>query len=249
MENYRIQINGVWYVREDQAQENPIELEPFKFEGVVVENKQFCFEATRTLRDSNDPYDDINIKFTDKRIKPWKEDLVKNANLLLRKKIDDKKKTEQAKKEEEERKQKIGGGGSWVGFEAIQEHPALGTNEVITTSEGDASVYSLITGNDFIDKYLYGILVRKDNGTVEPVKFLTTDKKTPYKIDIENEQWIKWGFSKDNVWKYNDVIVRSNYEYITEKVKIYNSSCGDLFQLEDRSIQTIITSPPYFHIS
>jgi site-specific DNA-methyltransferase (adenine-specific) len=48
--------------------------------------------------------------------------------------------------------------------------------------------------------------------------------------------------------KYNDVIVRSNYEYITEKVKIYNSSCGDLFQLEDRSIQTIITSPPYFQM-
>lgn len=48
--------------------------------------------------------------------------------------------------------------------------------------------------------------------------------------------------------KYNDVIVRSNYEYITEKVKIYNSSCGDLFHLEDRSIQTIITSPPYFQM-
>jgi site-specific DNA-methyltransferase (adenine-specific) len=48
--------------------------------------------------------------------------------------------------------------------------------------------------------------------------------------------------------KYNVVIVRSNYEYITEKVKIYNSSCGDLFQLEDRSIQTIITSPPYFQM-
>ena len=48
--------------------------------------------------------------------------------------------------------------------------------------------------------------------------------------------------------KYNDVIVRSNYEYITEKVKIYNSSCGDLSHLEDRSIQTIITSPPYFQM-
>ena len=72
MKNHRIQINGVWYVREDQAQENPIELDPIKFEGVVVENNEFCFEATRI--DSGDPYDDINIKFTDKRIKPWKEE-------------------------------------------------------------------------------------------------------------------------------------------------------------------------------
>jgi peptidoglycan hydrolase-like protein with peptidoglycan-binding domain len=150
---------------------------------------------------------DNSIEITEEGIKPWREDLVKNANLVLRKKIDDKKKTEQAKKEEADRKQKLGGGGSWIGFEAIQEHPALGTNEVITTSEGDASVYSLKTGNPNIDKYLYGILVRKDNGTVEPVKFLKTDKTTPYKIDIENDQWIKWGFSKDNVWKYNDVIV------------------------------------------
>lgn len=74
MEQNRIQINGVWYVREDQAQENPIELDPVKFEGVVVENKEFCFEATRILKDDYIPYDNINIKFTDKRVKPWKED-------------------------------------------------------------------------------------------------------------------------------------------------------------------------------
>jgi peptidoglycan hydrolase-like protein with peptidoglycan-binding domain len=150
---------------------------------------------------------DNSIEITEEGVKPWKEDLIKNTNILLKKKIEDNKKLEQAKKEEEERKQKLGGGGSWIGFEAIQEHPALGKNEVIPTSQGDASVYSLKTGNPNIDKYLYGILVRKDNGTVEPVKFLTTEKTTPYTIDIENDQWIKWGFSKDNVWKYNDVIV------------------------------------------
>lgn len=48
--------------------------------------------------------------------------------------------------------------------------------------------------------------------------------------------------------KCNDVIVRANYEYITEKVKIYNSSCGDLFHLENESIQTVVTSPPYFQM-
>jgi site-specific DNA-methyltransferase (adenine-specific) len=46
--------------------------------------------------------------------------------------------------------------------------------------------------------------------------------------------------------KNNEVVVPSQYEYITEKVKIYNSSCGDLYHLEDESIQTVITSPPYF---
>jgi hypothetical protein len=74
MEQNRIQINGVWYIREDQAQENAIELDPIKFEGVVVENNEFCFEATRTRKDSYSYYDDIAIKFTDKRVKPWRED-------------------------------------------------------------------------------------------------------------------------------------------------------------------------------
>ncbi len=48
--------------------------------------------------------------------------------------------------------------------------------------------------------------------------------------------------------KNNQVIVPTHYEYITEKVKIYNSSCGDLFHLENESIQTVITSPPYFQM-
>ena len=46
--------------------------------------------------------------------------------------------------------------------------------------------------------------------------------------------------------KSNQVAVPSNYEYITEKVKIYNSSCGDLFHLENKSVQLIVCSPPYF---
>lgn len=48
--------------------------------------------------------------------------------------------------------------------------------------------------------------------------------------------------------KNNEVIVPSKYEYITDKVKIFNSSCGDLFHLENESIQTVITSPPYFQM-
>lgn len=48
--------------------------------------------------------------------------------------------------------------------------------------------------------------------------------------------------------KCNEVVVPTQYEYITEKVKIYNSSCGDLFHLENESIQTVVTSPPYFQM-
>ena len=48
--------------------------------------------------------------------------------------------------------------------------------------------------------------------------------------------------------KNNKVVIPTQYEYITEKVKIYNSSCGNLYHLEDESIQTVITSPPYFQM-
>lgn len=46
--------------------------------------------------------------------------------------------------------------------------------------------------------------------------------------------------------KNNAIVVPTRYEYITEKVKIFNSSCVDLYHLEDASIQTVITSPPFF---
>ena len=164
--------------------------------------------------DRNDYYSFIAILFDNsleiskEGIEVWKQDLAKNAKILIDKKIEDKTKAEQAKKDEEERKKKIGGGSSsWVGFEAITEHPALGTNEVITTSEGDASVYSLRTGNPNYDKFLYGIIVRKDDGTVQPVKFRTDDKTNPIPIDIETDVPIKWAVGKDDVWKYNDVIL------------------------------------------
>jgi site-specific DNA-methyltransferase (adenine-specific) len=54
--------------------------------------------------------------------------------------------------------------------------------------------------------------------------------------------------SRELLKKNNEVVVPSHYEFITEKVKIYNSSCGDLYHLEDESIQTVITSPPYFQM-
>ena len=44
----------------------------------------------------------------------------------------------------------------------------------------------------------------------------------------------------------NKRVVPEKYDYITDKVKIYNSSCGDLHHLADKSISLILSSPPYF---
>lgn len=67
MEKNRIQIDGVWYVKEDQVQIKEIEMDPAWFDGCVAENDEVCFEATRILRDEYTPYSDsIDIKFTNK---------------------------------------------------------------------------------------------------------------------------------------------------------------------------------------
>ena len=78
----RIQINGVWYTREDDQPTQ--EIKPLKredvtvFKGFVYEADKFCYEATiiekSGLFEEGEYYDNIDIKFTDKRIKPWVED-------------------------------------------------------------------------------------------------------------------------------------------------------------------------------
>jgi hypothetical protein len=73
MNKDRIQIDGIWYIKENKVQEK-IELDPTKFEGIVVEDDKFCFEVTKMLKDSGEYYDDVDMKFTDKRVKPWKEE-------------------------------------------------------------------------------------------------------------------------------------------------------------------------------
>lgn len=46
--------------------------------------------------------------------------------------------------------------------------------------------------------------------------------------------------------KCNEVAVPKEYNFITEKVKIYNTSCGDMCQLEDKSVQLAVCSPAYY---
>ena len=78
----RIQINGVWYTREDNQPTQ--EIKPLKredvtaFKGFVYETDKFCYEVTiiakSGLFEEGEYHDNIDIKFTDKRIKPWVED-------------------------------------------------------------------------------------------------------------------------------------------------------------------------------
>jgi hypothetical protein len=46
--------------------------------------------------------------------------------------------------------------------------------------------------------------------------------------------------------KCNEVVIHKKYDFISDKVKIYNSSCEDLHHLGDKTISLILSSPPYF---
>ena len=89
MEN-RIEINGVWYVREDAITDSIDHLEAEEMELIFseecsYETDKYCFVASRIRRDgsSGEFYPDIAIEFTDKRsgdIDTWKEEHWDNNN-------------------------------------------------------------------------------------------------------------------------------------------------------------------------
>ena len=79
----RIQINGIWYVAENEQpkQEPVVNIEPIHFEGAIIESDKYYFEATRFKRADDSFYEDIDIKFTDKRGEaPWPEEYWDNNN-------------------------------------------------------------------------------------------------------------------------------------------------------------------------
>ena len=80
----RIEINGVWYIREDLANtQEEVELS-FSLEA-MYENDNYCWQATRLYKENSqtDFYNDIDIKFTDKREKPWEEEHWDNNDWML----------------------------------------------------------------------------------------------------------------------------------------------------------------------
>ena len=82
MNKDRIQIDGVWYVKEDNQNDEPIKLEVVETQGYLVENTNFSYEATRIGNDEGGFYEGVDIQVTDKRSKPWKEDNWDNSNWM-----------------------------------------------------------------------------------------------------------------------------------------------------------------------
>jgi len=82
---------------------------------------------------------------------------------------------------------------------------------------------------------LYG----EDNTKVEEVlSSVESGKSTLNKVSDYLEREVKKKMNKNNVPDF--------YEFHTENADIYNKSCIALSELEDGSVQTVVTSPPYF---
>lgn len=78
----RIQINGVWYVKEDSAPEPtyPIFCEDdiTWFQGCTYETDDYCWEVTKIQIEENKYHNGVNIKFTNKTTKEtqhWDNDM------------------------------------------------------------------------------------------------------------------------------------------------------------------------------
>lgn len=80
MSKDRIQIDGVWYVKEDKPK---VDFNAVEYKGRVYESDLYCFEVEKYKKDDTSYYDDVSIVFTDKREKPWKKHYVDNNEWLL----------------------------------------------------------------------------------------------------------------------------------------------------------------------
>jgi len=75
----RIQINGVWYVKEQpDAKPEPHSVDVIHTQSIIYEDQDYCFEAGMSIDpETGQPlYDDVgmDVKVTDKtQGKPWKE--------------------------------------------------------------------------------------------------------------------------------------------------------------------------------
>ena len=61
----RIEVNGVWYVREEEVL--PTSLYVTEFEGMVFENNHYCVEVTRVVHDG-EPAADVLMEYTSKEV-------------------------------------------------------------------------------------------------------------------------------------------------------------------------------------
>ncbi len=69
----RIQIDGVWYVRETEPEEEIILNDLTQVLNIIYENDDYSWEASRIFKDDGETfYEGFDIEFTDKRKTPWK---------------------------------------------------------------------------------------------------------------------------------------------------------------------------------
>ena len=67
----RIEIDGVWYVKEETEDQSTIsQLEPgIKYDGYIFESNLYCFDCTRIYDEDGNLYKDgVCIEFTNKTI-------------------------------------------------------------------------------------------------------------------------------------------------------------------------------------
>jgi len=85
----RIEINGVWYVREDSISKpyQDIEIESIHYESLLFETDEYVFDVSRMYRDDDETFfDGLMVKFTDKRPsqrEDWTGESWDNDNFLL----------------------------------------------------------------------------------------------------------------------------------------------------------------------
>lgn len=80
MSKDRIQIDGVWYIKEETKS---VDFNSVEYKGRVYESELYCFNVTKSKKDDGTYYDDVGIEFTDKREKPYKEHHFYNVEWLL----------------------------------------------------------------------------------------------------------------------------------------------------------------------
>lgn len=79
----RIQINGVWYVRETEQNQEIILDDLTQTLNIIYENGNYSWEATRIYKDDGETfYDTFDVEFTDKSGKPWNTEYWDNMSFL-----------------------------------------------------------------------------------------------------------------------------------------------------------------------
>ena len=76
----RIKIGDVWYVKEKNVQKR--EVTPCYFLGAVIEDDEYCFEASVLLSKDKIREGTLSVKYIDKRTKEKEEDYWDNVRFL-----------------------------------------------------------------------------------------------------------------------------------------------------------------------